>query len=316
MGWVIPTACGGSDVSACQLMEGYDQLATACLVTTFILTQRNGACQRIAAADEVDVIGAELLPPLARGELFATVGISHLSTSRQHLAQPAVAVRLSAGELRLTGEVPWVTGAAQADFIVTGGTCDDGRQVLIAVPRDAPGVACGPPVELLALSASGTASLHLDDVRLPARYRLAGPEIGIMRRGGGGTGSVATSALAVGVVERAVRMLEEEASRREPLREAARPLRGELEQLREDLLASLAPGAVDTPACSAESLRQRANALVLRATQAALTASKGAGFVQGHPAERAVREALFFLVWSCPQPVAAAALRQFACLVD
>jgi hypothetical protein len=54
---------------------------------------------------------------------------------------------------------------------------------------------------------------------------------------------------------------------------------------------------------------------VLRATQAYLAASKGAGFVAGHPAERLVREAMFFLVWSCPQPVLAANLREFACLV-
>ena len=38
------------------------------------------------------------------------------------------------------------------------------------------------------------------------------------------------------------------------------------------------------------------------------TATKGAGFVRGHVAEHSVREALFFLVWSCPQPVLTAAL--------
>ena len=53
-----------------------------------------------------------------------------------------------------------------------------------------------------------------------------------------------------------------------------------------------------------------------RAAQAYLAASKGAGFVVGHPAERAVREAMFFLVWSCPQPVVSAALREFACVID
>ena len=63
-------------------------------------------------------------------------------------------------------------------------------------------------------------------------------------------------------------------------------------------------------------IRRRANSLVLRATQAQLAASKGAGFVAGHPAEREVREALFFLVWSCPQPVLSAALREFACLTE
>ena len=55
---------------------------------------------------------------------------------------------------------------------------------------------------------------------------------------------------------------------------------------------------------------------MLRAAQAYLAASKGAGFVVGHPAERAVREAMFFLVWSCPAPVVSAALREFACVID
>jgi hypothetical protein len=50
----------------------------------------------------------------------------------------------------------------------------------------------------------------------------------------------------------------------------------------------------------------------LRATQAALAAAKGTGFVVGHPAGRWCREALFFLVWSCPRPVAAANLCELA----
>jgi hypothetical protein len=55
-------------------------------------------------------------------------------------------------------------------------------------------------------------------------------------------------------------------------------------------------------------LRARANALVLGATQAALTASKGSGFLRQHPAQRWARQALFFLVWSCPRPAADATL--------
>ena len=55
-------------------------------------------------------------------------------------------------------------------------------------------------------------------------------------------------------------------------------------------------------------LRARANALVLRATQTALTAAKGVGFVRPHPAQRWARQALFFLVWSCPRPAAEATL--------
>ena len=57
-------------------------------------------------------------------------------------------------------------------------------------------------------------------------------------------------------------------------------------------------------------LRANANSLVMRCTQAAMIAAKGAGFVKGHPVGRWCSEALFFLVWSCPQTVAEANLCQ------
>ena len=75
--WVIPAEYGGDDITSLELTQGYEQLAQACLTTTFVLTQRNGACQRIAGSENAS-LKAELLPALCKGELFATVGISHL----------------------------------------------------------------------------------------------------------------------------------------------------------------------------------------------------------------------------------------------
>jgi alkylation response protein AidB-like acyl-CoA dehydrogenase len=317
LGWVIPRSFRGAEIPQEDLIRGYDRLATACLTTTFILTQRNGACQRVAGSDRED-LKSELLPRLVAGELFATVGISHLTTSRQHLSQPAVQATLEADAVTLNGTVPWVTGAPLADYVVTGGTCDDGRQLLIALPMQLDGIAVHAPARLLALSASHTASIDVHDVRVPRRFVLAGPVEHVMTRGlGGGTGSVATSALAAGLTERSVRHLETEAERRRELAEIAAPLRRDLERLRQDMQeAARGESAANNPVVSATSIRGRANSLVLRATQADLAASKGAGFVAGHPAERAVREAMFFLVWSCPQPVVTAALRGFACLAE
>ena len=59
-------------------------------------------------------------------------------------------------------------------------------------------------------------------------------------------------------------------------------------------------------------VRAEANALVLRATQAYLTARKGSGFLTSDPAQRWARQALFFLIWSCPGPVAEASIRDLA----
>ncbi len=317
LGWVVPPEYGGSGVDAEALIYGYERLTTACLTTAFVLTQRNGACQRIAGCDNDD-LKAELLPDLSEGRLFATVGVSHLTTSRQYLAQPAVRVAEESGSLVLNGLIPWVTGGIPADYVVTGGTCDDGRQVLIALPTKSEGVTMQKPAPLLALDASLTGSIELEDVRVDRRFLLAGPVAGVMQQGqGGGTGSVATSSLAVGLAGRSLAHLMRECERRPDLEPVVEPFAAEWSALRTDLYAAARGEATpETPHLASESLRGRANSLALRSTQALLAASKGAGFVKGHPAERGVREAMFFLVWSCPQPIVTAALRQFACLVD
>jgi alkylation response protein AidB-like acyl-CoA dehydrogenase len=308
----VPREFGGSDVSSAQLLAGYEQLAQACLTTCFILTQRNAAIQRIATC-EAEGLKAQLLPDLAGGRIFATVGISHLSTSRQHLAQPAVAAELSETSLRLSGSVPWVTGAAHADYIVTGGTCPDGRQVLAAVPTKVQGAVVGPSAQLMALSASATASLELHNVEIPRDHLLAGPVTGVMQQGGGGAGSLTTSMLALGLARRAALLIRKESARRGELCGIAGQFDDELARLRGDFDLAIAGAAPADGALTASAIRHRANSLSLRITQAALAISKGAGFVIGHPAELAVREAMFFLVWSCPQPVVQGVLEELAC---
>jgi alkylation response protein AidB-like acyl-CoA dehydrogenase len=314
LGWIIPPEWGGSGVSSVELAWGYQQLAQACLCTTFVLTQRNGACERIAGCQNEE-LKARLLPDLCAGRTFATVGISHLTTSRQHLGRPAVRVRETENGFVFDGSVPWVTGANSADYVVTGGTLDDGRQVLAAIPTLSKGVQIGPSARLMALTASQTGPIELCDVPVEAGDLIAGPVEQVMKHGtGGGAGSLTTSALALGTAAAAIARLLVEAERRPDLLPIHESLAAEHAQTSADLYAAAAGESPQAnPALQSESIRQRANSLVLRATQAYLAASKGAGYVSGHPAERAVREALFFLVWSCPQPVLAAALQEFAC---
>jgi butyryl-CoA dehydrogenase len=113
----------------------------------------------------------------------------------------------------------------------------------------------------------------------------------------------------LGLTAAAITYLNEEAGRRPELHTSANRLENTRQGLRQEMHRQVREGG--TPEATA-SLRARANALVLRATQAALTASKGAGFVRGHPAQRWARQALFFLVWSCPRPAADAMLAYLA----
>ncbi len=134
----------------------------------------------------------------------------------------------------------------------------------------------------------------------------------IAGRSGTKTGGLQTSALAAGLSASAIEFLTRESQQRPDLVGATDHLQNEHDELERDLI-SLASGV---PACTSDEVRARANSLALRSTQAALAAAKGAGYASGHPAGRWCREAMFFLVWSCPQPVMNANLCELAGLGD
>ncbi len=310
--WFLPVEQGGLGWSEADVTGGYLKLSGACLTTTFVITQRTGAVQRIAMSEN-ETLARELLPDLLAGRTFATVGISHLTTSRRHLAKPVLAARETSAGFVLDGYSPWVTGAPHAQFVVTGATLDDGRQILIALPTDLAGVHVPPAEKLVGLSASQTGRVNLQEVLVDRRWLLAGPIENVMQAGAGAkTGGLQTSTLAVGLAAAAIAFIQREGEQRSDLMEPADKLHNDYESCVRDLLLAAEGNAI----CSSEQLRVRANSLVLRATQAALAAAKGAGYVVGHPAGRWCREAMFFLVWSCPQPVLAANLCELAGLRD
>jgi hypothetical protein len=141
-----------------------------------------------------------------------------------------------------------------------------------------------------------------------------------MRQGlGAKTGGLQTSALAIGLAGAAIDFVQEQSAQRCDLAEPVEALQREREELLALMLALAGNGesvASEGPRSVPNTLRQRANSLALRASQAALAAAKGAGYVAGHPAGRWCREALFFLVWSCPAPVLQANLCEFAGLAE
>lgn len=306
--WFHGEDWGGLHWSPTEIVEGYLSLSRSCLTTAFVITQRTGACQRIAGSPNRE-LAAEWLPRLVRGEGFATVGISHLTTSRQHQVQPALRAHETDTGFLLDGYSPWITGAAAADLLVVGATLPDSREVLLAVPRSLPGVQVPPANELLALQASQTGPVEFHHVEVEKRLIVQGPAPHVLQLGtGAGTGGLQTSTLALGLADSALGYLGQEVGKRPGLGPIAQALQQEWQGLKADLLAA----ASGNPVCTNERLRQRANSLVLRGTQAALAVAKGAGFNPQHPVGRWCCEALFFLVWSCPQPVVNANLCELA----
>ena len=297
--WFLAEAQGGFGWNEADQVRGYLRLAAADLTTTFVITQFIGACKRLASSSNA-LPANRYLSDLLCGKKFATVGISHLTTSSQHLGKPALRATPTEKGFVLDGMSPWVTGAIAADVLVLAATLEDGRELLAAVPTAIDGISCGPGADLVALSSSCTDRVTLNQVHITTDMVLAGPMQGVMKSGSGaGTGGLQTSTLAAGLSRAAVDYLLNEAAKRSDLIEIAEQLQLQTDALCNDLIDAASGGT-----CDAGELRGRANRLVMRTTQAAMSAAKGAGYVATHPVGRWCREALFFLVWSCPQPVA------------
>lgn len=309
-GWLIPRRWGGSELDEPEILGGYLELSDACLTSAFILTQFNAAVQKLVTCGR-EALQEKWLPRLARGECFTTVGISHLTTSRSRGPGPAVIAERDSDGFRLSGHIPWVTGANAAQLIVVGGTVLNGEQLLAAVETTDPGLTIAPPMQFLALTASQTGPIELRDVVVRPEQIVAGPAPEVLKIGSrGGTGSLTTSALALGASRSTLRALRDELRQTPSLEPVVSQLAEEGRML-ENALSAASRG--EPGAWSAEQIRLRANSYVTRLAQSSLAAAKGTGFVSGHPAERAIREAMFFYVWSCPQTVVHGNLQELAC---
>ena len=308
-GWSLPGEFGGEACARPLLVQRYAQLASGSLTAAFILSQHDGAVRRLVTAADRQT-ARSWLQAIAADKAFATVGISQLTTSRRLGSQALIAEETGSGRFRLRGAMPWVTAAERADVFVTGALLADGRQLLIALPADRHGLTVRPSFELAALQASCTTEVALEDVQVEEQDLLADPGMEPSTQPGAvGTAGLETSALALGQARAALAALVALAAERIDLTDPVDVL---CETWEQNWAALMACARGDEDAVSPSQVRAQANALVLRTTQAYLAARKGSGFLRSEPAQRWARQALFFLVWSCPTPIAQAAIRDLA----
>lgn len=284
----------------------YCATAHASLTDAFILTQRSAALRRIETSR--NPAASIYLARHASASRWISVGISHLTTSRQHLPTPSVLAHPSASGWTLQGTVPWVTACADSQALVVGACdpTDPELQSLFYLPTNDPRIHRGPGMDLLALKDSCTDEVFLDRVCVVPEQLLHGPVRHVMAVSqSGGAGGLQTSALALGLAARAIDHILGQSTNRSYLGRFGESFKLRWDTLSDRLYQATQAGQriVDTA-----ELRKDSNDLVLRATQAALAIEKGAGFIASSHVARWAQEALFFLVWSCPQPIAEAHL--------
>lgn len=309
LGLAIPREYGGLDASGVTQREYTEILAAACGVTTFIQAQHHGSSRLIANGPN-EALKRRLLPDLAVGRTLCAISFAHL----RRPGPPVLRADLVSGGYRLNGTAPWVTGWGLMNQVVFGATLPDGRFVYVWSPGTREefadlftGIAppdgnwgtlrASAPLPLCAMNASATVELTLEDWFVPETHWLTESDRETMQRNDR-NGVLGATAMPLGCAAASVRVLCETAERRSipALRRAAEAFGKEWEAARAQVEAwSGRPGEPDFFA-NAIRIRAWCIEMAVRAAHAAVTASSGAANMLTHPAQRLLREAMFYTI--------------------
>ena len=303
MAWSVPTDFGGDNLSPRHLQRRYQLIASACLTTALILTQRDAAVEFLAAAAAENPFARRLLHQAAEGRRWSSIGISQVTTSNRHGPSPLIA-RPTADGYRLDGIIPWATAAHHAAYLIAAAYVPSGDKLLFILPMDSGGVSAEPCRPMAVLNGSDTAPIKLSGVHISRDQVLAGPSAEALRiRARRRRFTLTTCVLPLGVAQGALAMAQEMLTGR------SRSCRLEMAGLRkqwQQLTRSVYRLGMENPPASgatAALLRAKCNHMAMRAALAALELAKGSGLHADHAAQRRVREAMFFFVWSSPAAV-------------
>ena len=136
--WFVPKELGGQGWSEVDLVRGYLRLERRLPDHDVYHHPAYGRVSpHCAGGQPVGAAGV-----LARADQRTTIrdgGRVALDDEPPPFGAPVLSAEILAGSVVLDGYSPWVTGAEYARWIVIGATVDDGRQVLVVVPRHLPG---------------------------------------------------------------------------------------------------------------------------------------------------------------------------------
>jgi len=269
-GVFAPLSTGGLDLDLSDLCAVVEELASACLTTTFVWIQHFRLLRALLDPTMPDSI-RELLPLAVSGQIKGGVALGGL------LPGPP---RLRATETRdgwhLNGEAPWVSGWGIVDLLfLTARQSDDTVVSFVVDAVDQPGLGVT-RCRLSAMNASSTVQLTFDDLRIPEdRYVGSQPYAPGLERP---EGLRVNGSLALGVTRRCCELL------------GPTSLDDEFRRCREDL------EAFETTDIAVS--RARAAELAVRAAHVLAVSRGSRSAISGDIAERTTREAALLLVFA------------------
>lgn len=305
-GGTIDTSYGGISLSPREQLWMYEAVATGSLSLALILTQHDGACQLLQSGDNQE-LAEKVLPKLASGESLATIGISQLTTSHQDGA-PALQATPNEDGYLLNGFMPWVTAAAQANYNVAGAVLPDGSQLLVCLTTQSPGLHANAPFELMALDSSWTSLVRCKDVQVTHGMVVRGPTEAVLKRRAP-VKSLTVTSVGLGVAKRILGRCRNLATKEGGLGEQILNIaESRWAYLRDNVITAADQGGA--PPEQAKQYRVELNDILSRLSSTLLLLAKGTGYTRSHWAQKDVREAMFFQVWSATQELRTETMRK------
>ena len=324
LGMALPTEYGGQNASGDAQKAITEIFASYCGVTTFTQAQHHGPSRMILNGPNEE-LKKRLLPDLAAGRNLCAVSFAHL----RRPGPPILRAEPVEGGWRLFGTAPWVTGYGLMNQCVFGATLPDGRHVYVwspfdradfpevfdaisgSFPSDWGTLSASPPLPLCAMNASATAELTLNGWFVPAAHWLSESDRETMRTNDRNN-ILGAAPMPLGCAKASVRLLCETAERRgiPAVARAAEALRREWTEQKEAV--DYWSGKTKEPEGFAKALETRAWCIEFasRAALAAVAASSGGANSLRHPAQRLLRESLFYAIQAQTQEVMEATLER------
>ncbi|MFJ6569339.1 acyl-CoA dehydrogenase family protein [Streptomyces sp. NPDC091292] len=247
----------------------------------------------------------EWLPDLLGGELLGAYCLSEAHAGSDPGAMRTRAVRDGDGYV-LNGAKAWITHGGHADFYTIMARTSDDRSHGVScflVPADTPGLIADPPERKMGLTGSATATVRLENVRVPARRRIGEEGQGLaiafagLDRGRLGIAAVGVG-LAQGALDHAVRYARERETFGRPIIDhqglafVLADMAAAVQSARATTLAAARLGDQGLPFGSEAAIAKLvATDNAMKVTTDAVQVLGGYGYTRDFPVERYMREA-------------------------
>ncbi|HEX2047999.1 MAG TPA: acyl-CoA dehydrogenase family protein [Acidimicrobiales bacterium] len=262
--------------------EVFEALAGACGVTFFVWVQHHAPVRMLARSPNVG-LRERHLEDLCSGRVLGGVAFAYL----RRPGQPAVVARRVPGGWRVDGEAPWVTSWGLAGlFSVAARVGDDVVYFLVGGEATAH-VQPSPPLSLAAMGASATVRLRFDDLFVPDDDVVAEMSYADWQAFDR-TATSQPNPAAFGIAATCVRLLADH----DP--DAGKVFGAEVDECRARSYALADSGNAELPALV--EARAEGLALAVRTATALVTSVGGRAMALDHPAQRLLREAVFFTI--------------------